>query len=212
MARKPAHLTVVGGKPRGRQAVWETIRKLKTFTLRELAEACPVERGTIRTYLICLERGGYIRRSGTKPAPGGYSRIPYAWSPSIVFDFARDVGIEAPRLRKDGTPCTQGNMREQMWRTMKILPSFTPQDLAIAASLEEAAVSVDDAKDYIKHLCRAGYLILVRAATGGKGQPQALYRFNKARNSGPKAPMVQRVKSVFDPNLGKIVWHEEVST
>lgn len=27
-----------------------------------------------------------------------------------------------------------------------------------------------------------------------------------ARYSGPKAPQVQRVQQVFDPNLGKVVW------
>jgi hypothetical protein len=32
------------------------------------------------------------------------------------------------------------------------------------------------------------------------------YRFLAARYSGPKPPMIQRIKAVYDPNRSEVVW------
>jgi hypothetical protein len=123
-----------------------------------------------------------------------------------TFVLVRDVGVEAPRVRRDGTEVTQGRAREQMWRTMKIVGEFSVKDLAVHASTEAVPVDAEDAKSYVHYLHLAGYLRQVQP--GVPGQP-ARYRFIKARNTGPKAPMVQRVRQVWDPNVKQLVWRSE---
>lgn len=207
MPRKPVHLTMTPAKVTGRQAIWEAVRRLKRFTLIELWHETKEERATVRTYLTSLERGGYVEVVEKKlpPATAIGIRSPSRFKEQ-VYKLVRDVGIEAPRLKRDGTTSTQGAAREQMWRTMKLLGDFTFRDLTAAAATEAIPIHEVDAKDYIKHLYRAGYLTLVTASTP---RSPAAYRFVKARNTGPRAPMVQRLKSVFDPNTREVVWQEE---
>jgi len=195
--RKPVDVLAKTRKPSGRDAVWAAIRDQRArFSLGTLREATDVHRDTIRTYLRGLEAAGFIRELGVAPPVG-----------ARFYALVKDIGREAPRVTRDGRPVTQGRARENMWRTMKMLVDFTATDLAVAATTEETEVSEVDAKDYVQHLAKAGYLVVVREGTP---KAKALYRFVKARNTGPKPPMVQRIKSVFDPNLRRIVWCEEV--
>jgi hypothetical protein len=90
-----------------------------------------------------------------------------------------------------------------MWRTMQLIVSFSPRDLAGTASTDQMPVSEVDAKFYLKALKAAGYLQVVKEATK---KTQACYRLIK--RTGPLPPMVQRTKVVFDQNLGEIVHHE----
>lgn len=201
MARKPVHLTMGRGRLRGgRQAAWEAMRRLQRFTTADIASAGRMEITGARDYLTSLQRGGYIAIAEIVKG-GGAAR-------TYIYELVRDIGIEAPRLRKDGRPCVQGLAREQMWRTMKILTDFDYRDLAIAATTEDISVSEGNSRDYIHYLLTAGYLHLT--AAGGPARP-ARYQFVRAMNTGPQPPMVQRTKVVFDPNLGRIVWQEEVA-
>jgi len=198
---KPGRKGVVelaaAGEPSGRQAMWERMRELRRFTLADL-DHLNVERDTIKTYVRSLVRGGYLKMERSD-GPGG------RYAPAL-YELLRDVGLEAPKLRRDGSPAHQGRSREQMWRAMKMMGKFTPRDLAVTASTEDAAVSEDDAKSYVKHLFAAGYLAVLRA--GKPPRTQGLYRLVK--NTGPLPPMVTRAKIVWDPNLGRIAWHEAV--
>jgi len=199
MSRKPVHLLAVSKKPTGRQAIWQAIRAHRHgFTVADLARETDIHRDTIKTYVQSLEKGGYLVPQFS---------IPPDWR------LERDVGVEAPRVTRDGKPVTQGLAREQMWRTMKILSAdFSWRDLAIAASTEAVPVAEKDAKDYCGNLALAGYLLIVTKGKGGSKASSIAtrYRFNRAKNTGPKPPMVQRMQTVFDPNLGQIVWHPEV--
>jgi hypothetical protein len=195
--RKPVHLTTVGGKPHGRQIVWEAMRRLRIFTVSGLAEEIDHHRSTIRDYVECLRAGGFVTILSTKVNGARKTH---------TYELTRDVGVEAPKLRKDGTPSTQGLATEQMWRTMKMMGNFTPRELAISATTELQPVDEVHALDYVGHLFSARYLALVAKSTPTS---QARYRFLSMRNTGPRPPMVQRLKTVFDPNLGQIVWHEE---
>lgn len=199
--RKPAHLVSAGGKPAGRQGIWEAIRvQSEGFSLPTLITATDIHRDTIRTYLRGLEAAGYIETVCT--TSGGVR----------LYRLAKDVGIEAPRVTRDGKPVTQGAAREQMWRTMKMLAGdFSWRDLAVAASTEETPVNEEDAKDYCANLAKAGYLVTtVKGKGNGKAGVPTRYRFNRGMNTGPRPPMVQRLATVFDPNLRQIVWHAEV--
>jgi len=193
MSRKPIVTLAAGGKPYGRQAMWEAMRGLWRFTRADL-DYLNVERDTVRSYLRSLVKAGYV-----------VVAVSQGHHAPAVYELVNDVGMEAPRLRRDGSPVEQGQAREHMWRAMKMLPSFNFLDIAVTAGTEEVRVTEQDAKDYVKHLWRAKYLAVLKPATK---RTKAVYKL--ARNTGPKPPMVTRAKIVFDPNLGKIAWVEEV--
>jgi hypothetical protein len=199
MARKPVHLMAAGGKPNGRQGIWEAIRADgEAFTVASLAAATDIHRDTIRTYLRGLEAAGYI----------GRQFVTDVW----VYQLVKDVGIEAPRVTRDGRPVTQGAAREQMWRTMKMLAGdWSWRDLAIAASTEAVVVAEAEAKDYCANLAKAGYLAVAASGRGaGKAGIPTRYRFVRAKNTGPRPPMVQRVNAVYDANQRRVVWFDGV--
>lgn len=180
-----------------REAIWTAIRRLKVFTSRRLYMETRCSRETIKEYLTGLTAAGYVSAL-TNAAPG-----------PLEYALARDCGIDAPRVRRDGTEITQGRSRENMWRAMKIIGDFTYRDLAVHAATEETPVAEAEARDYCYHLHRAGYLALITAGKPGSRTTAGaltLYRLLPSKYSGPKPPMVQRVKQVYDPNLKKVVW------
>ena len=95
----------------------------------------------------------------------------------------------------------QAIRRQQIWRAMRALQSFTIRELACAASTEEAPVSDGVAQNYVWWLRRADYVALVgRAGTVGH------YQLLRRMNTGPYAPIVRhREQSVVDRNNGKTV-------
>lgn len=203
MARKPVHLTAANGKAQrpGRQGVWEAIRALGEFSVADLERYTRTPQATIRTYVMGLERAGYIERIGQDASTSRYARANQYQG--LRYRLVRDVGIEAPRVTRDGKPVTQGHAREQMWRTAKIIGEFDARDLAIHASTEEQPVQIEDARSYTRYLEKAGYLAVIHP--GGPGR-YVRYRFVPSRNTGPEAPQVQRVKRVWDPNVEQVVW------
>ncbi|MEE9357351.1 hypothetical protein [Candidatus Vondammii sp. HM_W22] len=194
MACKPIHLQATG--PRNdRQAMWEAIRNLgdkgNSFTVRDirgqLQGATPV--GKIREYCTCLTNGGYLK----KQIQGHGVQTDY----SLI----NDTGIDAPRLRKDGTPVTQGFGQERIWRLLRMMRSpLTARELTAHINLPDHPVILAAVTSYLSYLKRADYLI-----THGQGE-QLGYMLIPAMDTGPLVPMVQRIKQVFDPNTGKVVW------
>jgi hypothetical protein len=200
MARQPAHKAAPGYKEFWRIMVLE-FGVHQIFTIKDIwlkvARANHGTKSTIRDYLNRLAKGGYVEKIEAE----GERVVGRA----VTFRLLKS-GLEAPRLRKDGTEVTMGRNREQMWRTMKMGDTFSAADLAINASTADVFIKEPDAKDYIKHLHRAGYLALVKKAKPGCNQ--ARYRLIPSRNTGPQPPQIQRIKQVFDPNLNKVVWQE----
>lgn len=183
-----------------RAAIWATIRALHkagtSWSVRDLYVVNTLGVDTIRDYVVGLHAAGYVEAVGTV-------YIATSRKNATLYRLLRDTGLEAPRVRKDGTEVTQGRGRENMWRTMPILQEFTGRDLAIAASTEEHPVAESEAETYCQVLARAKYLIVVE-----KGRPNhpTRYRQLPAKHTGPKPPQVQRVKQLYDPNLKKVVW------
>lgn len=195
MGRKPVSIGTYGTQ----DAIWRGIRERKTFTQADLThhvnQDVPVNDTTVRSYLVRLVAGGYLKIDKTPHHTGVCEQATYT--------LLKDTGIETPRLRKNGERVTQGRGREQMWRSMKMLKDFDWQQLALAASTEACVVSGASAKEYASMLQQAGYLVLVRP---GKGSIRARYRLLPSKYTGPRPPQVQRVKQLFDPNLNKVVW------
>ncbi len=169
-----------------RDALWAAIRTRETFTIPAIREVTRLGYDTVREYILGLEAAGYVARAGGGGSVG-----------QAVLYLALRLPHEAPRVRSDGTPVTQGQGREQLWRTIPILKEFSPRELALASSIEEHTVSEAEAKHYCLYLHRAGYL--ARITTGR-------YRHLPSRRSGPLPPQIQRIRQVWDPNLGAVVW------
>lgn len=176
-----------------RDNMWKLMMEFKTFTVNEIATKCTVSNSNVSLYLRLLETAGYV---SVKRDPNRLNRTLNTYT---IVKRQR----ETPRIRKDGSEVKQGRGTEQMWRSMKMLKSFTPKDLHVASSTAEIAVKLATAKDYIAHLLRADYLHVIEKSTPKK---QARYALKRSKYTGPKPPQIQRVKQVFDPNLGKVVW------
>jgi len=184
--RKPAHLEYAGGKS-PRQRIWEKIRaynagQAEPFTATRLIGDLPgtIAKDTTRTYIKALVAGGYLE------AVGNFYRL------------IKDNGVEAPRIKKDGSPVTQGRVQENLWRTLRALAHpVTYLELAAMATTDEHPVAPSFARDYLGNLDKAGYLL----KRDGKK-----YQLKPAMNTGPRPPMVQRISQIYDPNLGKVVW------
>ncbi len=197
MGRRPANILAALPKPAGQDAVWAEIRRQGAFTLPSLRGGLTgaTARDTIRAYLNRLEAAGIIERTGQEPPP----RNTVLWR--LIAE--RDCE-ETPRVRPDGTVVLQGAARAAMWRTMRILKSFTADDLVRLGSVEEVAIGREDARYYLKMLVHAGYVVVTdrpaRTATA------TTYRLLPTKATGPKAPQVQRQHRVWDPNLERVVW------
>ena len=204
-------------KPRkvapNRQKIWDLIRELKTFTINDLAHQLNMNVETVKTYIQGLNKAGYVEVKTPKSQEcknKGVTKKRGAFK-SAVYKLINDTGHERPMVDKHGIKTTaQGTGRDYMWRTMKMMKSFNARELAITASNEEHSVSEQEAKHYIQYLNKAGYLLLIATSTGsGKNRTQARYRFNRVKNTGPRAPMIQRVKQVYDPNINEVVYTPE---
>ncbi|HTD05880.1 hypothetical protein [Undibacterium sp.] len=201
--RRPAHMEMVGGKG-SRQRAWEAIRQhAGAFSCYQIARKAKVDDRTLYSYLQCLERGGFLEGHKLPGAPIGTEKT---WS------LQRDNGVEAPRLNKKGEPVTQGLGNEAIWRSMRIISDFSAAELAAHASASGVVVKVDTVKTYLLLLRLAGYVQVVAESKSkgiGKGKGQARYRLAPGKYTGPRPPMIQRTKSVYDPNLAKVVYQEE---
>ncbi len=189
--REPVDTT----KPMGtRDDLWKLIRAMKTFTVPELREAVHMDATTIDLYVRSLVKAGYLERidiSGGAAKEIGRTRYRY----TLLKD-----ALEAPRIRKDGSPVTQGRGRLNMWRSMKVLKRFGLADIVACSSTEEHPVAWEEAETYLRYLLKAGYLKQLTKTSVEK----AVYAL--VRWTGPKAPMIQRIRQVWDPNLKKVTW------
>jgi len=201
--RKPADSQLRHGHLTHRDAIWSAIRKLQEFGISDIENLTRVNHGTIETYLLGLTRADYLERTAHQTRAQGDGKFQRSrWR------LINDVGVDAPRVTRHGKRVTQGQARENMWRTMRIIGEFNARELAIQSSTEDVAVKASDAKDYVRHLHLAGYLKLTAESKPGNKPGTgtlARYRFIAACYTGPRPPMVQSVKQVFDPNLGKVM-------
>ena len=209
MARRPARLERAGAlTPRDR--MWAAIRSLgapvggvvfvfSPVEVRALAErpSAEIHIDSVITYMTGLAsaKPPYLERLGIAAPARSSERF-------RQYRLVRDTGVDTPLVDVRGNPQQAGVGNAQMWTAMKVLREFDRDDLARAASTPEHAVSVKRAQSYVTSLARAGYLALVVAPCRGRN---ARYRFNRAKNTGPRAPLVCRDGSVMDANTGEVV-------
>ena len=179
---------------RGQEVIWRVIcdlsQKQGEFTIREIDGRQNAHLNDVRNYVKRLAAGGYLERCGMRGRAVLYKKVRHSRT--------------APRVRKDGSPVVQGSAQDNMWRAMRMMREFNYIDVAINATTDSVRISHVHARSYCQALRSAGYLSVV--TPGGPNRP-AVFRLK--RNTGPAAPMIQRTKRVFDPNLNEVVWRSD---
>lgn len=181
--KKRVKLELAAQCPTVRDRMWGAMRVLGEFTQREVATVSETSITAVKEYMRGLLGAGFVE--GITELKVGVQRR---------YRMSRDVGADAPRVRNDGTLLPPTG-RTRMWQAMAVLGSFSPAELARAASLPEAAVAEAEARTYCRWLERAGYLL---------AGPGPRYLSIPSRRHGPKAPHIQTVRRLVDPNTGEV--------
>lgn len=208
MARRPAKLER-SGPLTPRDQMWRLIRALgrpqaddrPSFSPSDIIVLTGLHVDTVCTYFRGLAKA-------QPPFLTLVSRDRPAGSPRrecFRYTLSRDVGVEAPAVTAHGRPTNAGRGMQQMWMALRALREFNCVELASAATTSSHRVRLESAKAYVRYLTRAGYLGI--SAPSRPGTP-ARYRFLAARNTGPRAPLLCRDKSVIDANTGAVVYQK----
>lgn len=194
--RKLAHPPKSDTRQARRDAIWASVRSQPgDFTFLDIEKDTGIKLSTINRHIAGLVRAGFVMRVTEGRRMGQFDRA--------YWRLVKDIGVEAPRVSNEGRPSTAGVAESQMWRTMKMLNNFDARELALHASTEACTVTYKKAQEYARYLHLAGYLVMTRESTT---RQSARYRLLTSRISGPRPPVVQRVRQVFDPNLSRVVY------
>lgn len=179
-----------GGKHYWSKILEISAKQSGLFTVNDLFGCSGgVTRPAITNYVLALLADGHIALASTREW-GGRCEKTYR-----LLTTTR----KAPVLTALHNP--QAIRRQQIWRAMRALQSFTIRELSCAASTEEAPVSDGIVQNYLWWLRRAGYVVL-NGRIGTVGHYQLIRRMN----TGPHAPIVRhRESAIFDRNLNQVV-------
>jgi len=193
--RRPARLERAGAlTPRDR--IWAAIRSFgkEQFSCAEIMFASGQCAETTLRHARALTLAGFLHE-------GAARHITPRRREFDQYRLARDVGVEAPRLTEEGKPCTEHLGQQQMWSVMrKTKGAFDWRELVQACP---HPVTLHLAKVYLRLLGRAGYLVVSRKA---RGTIPARYCFMRARDTGPRAPIISGHAVVMDGNTGAVVY------
>ncbi len=158
--------------------IWEAIinKQGQTFTVKDLAAQVKAPVRSVYNYTKLLKDNGFIASTGA----------------SLYCQKIKQ--LEVPKFKRDGTVAGE-DARQTLWRTMLMLKDFDIAHLVRSASLENIEIKADYARIYADDLANVGILRKLKA---GK-----IPSYKLVNNLGGKAPIVKRIKVVFDPNSGK---------
>lgn len=172
-----------------REQVWDILRQGKGITTTAICEQVPTaSRKQVEYWLKGWAKGGYVKVVGDKRP---YQHL-----------LVRDVGQEPPRLDRQGKLLAIP-LNEVVWRGMRIQKTFNARQLVASAGEN---LQIDTVRTYLRQLAMAGYLKEVATVRG------MLTTYKLVEDTGSKPPQILKNKSVYDPNLGIIVYHANNSS
>ncbi|MEW9901004.1 hypothetical protein ABWL39_20485 [Chitinivorax sp. PXF-14] len=184
-----------------RQRIWNAVRgrQERDWTILGISLETELDIRLVKQYVRALRLGGFVERTNPTENRSIEARL----------RLVRDNGQEAPRLDDHGQPTQLGLGIEQMWRTMRLCGEFNYVELAAQASTEAMQIGESHAQFYTRLLHRAGYLVETQPRRkAGRCFVLARYRLLPGKYTGPRPPMKQQSKGVYDPNLNRVVWEE----
>jgi len=165
-----------------RAIAWKAMRTLSGeygyFSVSTIAALTPAAYRPVAEWIVWLHREHVLEIAGA----GSYGPT-----------YAVQVHGEAPPpSRMTNGRCAQ--QQRQMWAAMRKMRSWSPAELADAASTEECQVTPRAVRTYCRSLVKA---TLVEDRGGA-------WRLRPAADTGPRAPVVSSF-AVFDLNIGRSV-------
>jgi len=180
---------------RGNQGYWELIvaaDKTGPWTIADIELGSNVTTRSVSQLVERLVKGGYARKIA-EIAPSAKGR-----KPAGVFRLTQRPFF-VPRLDRDGRELPE-TVQQVLWRTMKMLKTFTPRELVDAASEgREKPIELDSARFYVGALVGAGIIAIRQKVRSRREAKYAL-----VRSLGARAPQILSTRLVYDPN-GKAV-------
>ena len=192
---KPQHLK---NERETRDALWTAIRTRREFTIPDLTEDCDLAYNSISRCLAGLVKLGVLEVDGDARVPEG-KVFPGAAGRRRTYRLLKD-SLDMPRVRPDGSEINVHQGTQRMWNTIRKRKVFNLSDLRALSSTTQHPVARSAAMMYLKYLEYAGYVRKIE----GTQLAKATYRL--INDSGPKAPVIQRIRQVWDPNTRKVVW------
>lgn len=132
---------------------------------------------------------------------------------------ARDAGMKltsgpnGPHTGRRKTKKTTA--RARLWRAMRTIDKFTVPDLLTMIDDVTVKCGENNAQSYLRILHAAGYVQKLKLRERGTEVTSPGYiRWTLVpdKNTGPEAPVYSGLHDeLYDPNLGKVVWHKEKS-
>ena len=188
------------------QRIYSCVRSLKKpCTWLAIAGKTDLDPQVVIPYLKRLQLAKIIKITGIEgkrelEEHGVYlPRAPYC-----QFVFAKDYGRVAPRLTNQGQVLEGVPINQQMWNVIRVHRVVDCFDLE-----SMSACTVQTARSYLKALHKASYLAIDEKVRGaGAHRTSFRYRLMPGMNTGPRAPMVMRIKSIYDPNTNQVVWSQ----
>ena len=131
----------------GPVAMWAAMRRLDRrpggWTIDQVAARVPdVTRNTVACYVSACRRAGHVEIVGERPVARTGSREKL---------YSVNLNSSAAPFEKDRLvrgAVRPGTVQLQLWTAMRRLSSWTSQELALAASTDDVAVSVPVARKY----------------------------------------------------------------
>lgn len=120
----------------------------------------------------------------------------------ISFTGKGEFGQRYFAVRADCAPPPEERGRtaeENMWLSMRKLRSYTITDIMAHATSEDAPVTKEKAREYIRALLAAKFIRPLR-----KASPEREALYVTVKKKGVKAPLLRRVRVIEDPNTGKM--------
>lgn len=176
-----------------RKDIWNQMRGSRRFTVRDIADGFKLPYKDVWKIFNFLYDKKAIRKIVKREEPSLT-----IWT---VVKTKREVEYENLLDHKSRTPpkVFRPTDRQKQWNSMRIIKVFTAEDIAATAECE-----LSYTKEYIRMLCRAGYLILVHKAPVGMHKVAGEYNvYRLLKDTGPKSPVIRnKDRNVFDPNTG----------
>lgn len=174
---------------------WKVIRDVAArqsgrFTVNDVfALTGGVTRPAVTNYVLALQAGGHVELLSTRHW-GGRCEKTYR----LVSDRR-----QPPVLAMHNPRSIQ---RQQVWRAIRGLQTFTIRELACAASTDDIAITEGATGHYLRWLRRAGYVVLLeRSGTVGH------FQLVRKMNTGPDSPVpaFNGGDAVLDRNTGEVI-------
>lgn len=159
------------------------LKKHEKVTHDDLAAAADVSEWQRTNYVAKLRRAGLLRECGRRDRKQLFT----------IHDLKSAAELSAmKRGRREGV----------MWSTMRVLKTFTPQDVLTAMADARDDIDLQRVEGYCRLLLKAGYLSVVEKARSGV-RPA---RYLLAKDTGPLPPVQRMLAVVVDGNTDQAAY------